>query len=60
MCEYCKAYFDDKIYNNIGDIFITSPALFTFVGDGDRYPVPMRFCPNCGEKIEMEDEEFYG
>lgn len=56
MCEYCKAYFNVISYQHLGDIFIISPALFTFVGDGESYPVPMRFCPNCGEKIEQEEE----
>ena len=38
----------------LGDVFITQPAKYTFAGDGQEYTVPLNFCPNCGRDIRID------
>lgn len=49
MCKFCENY--NKKSLPINEIFIASPAKYTYVGDGKEYPIPMFYCPYCGNKL---------
>lgn len=52
MCEYCENYGKKVSQLFIDEIFITQPAKYTQFGDGqEERPVPMNFCPACGERL---------
>lgn len=55
MCKFCKNY--NKKSLPINEIFITSPAKYTYVGDGKEYPIPMFYCPYCGNKLVERSKE---
>lgn len=52
MCKYCKNFEVDYSKLKIDDIFITTTAKYTFVGDGKEYYIPLNFCPNCGRELK--------
>lgn len=51
MCKYCKSDGTPLSKLKLGDLIFASSAKYTFVGDGQEYRVPMRFCPACGKKL---------
>lgn len=51
MCEFCENHWKKISQLFIDDVFITQPAKYTQFGDGQEYPVPMNFCPACGERL---------
>lgn len=55
MCKYCEKYSAKAEERELGDIFIVEPAMYTYVGDGFLYVVPMNYCPNCGRKLRKEN-----
>lgn len=55
-CKYCKTYFLSTGMLQAGDIFFTSPAKYSRVGDGHQHPVPTNFCPACGKRLKYNDE----
>lgn len=52
MCKYCENFEVDYSKLKIDDIFITTTAKYTFVGDGKEYYIPLNFCPNCGRELK--------
>ena len=51
MCEFCENHWKKISQLFIDEIFITQPAKYTQFGDGQEHPVPMNFCPACGERL---------
>lgn len=51
-CEYCKSINRTASTLLGGTKRIIAPAMYTIIGDGKGYPVPMNYCPNCGAKME--------
>lgn len=51
MCEFCENHWKKISQLFIDDVFITQPAKYAQFGDGQEYPVPMNFCPDCGERL---------
>ena len=39
----------------LGDVFITQSAKYTYEGGGREYSVPLNFCPMCGRKLKERD-----
>ena len=56
MCEYCRNYFKPPVNWSLHDIIITAAAKYTYVGDGQEYSVPFRYCPSCGAQIVTKKE----
>ncbi len=53
MCEFCENH-DKKISQLfIDDVFITQSAKYARFGDRKEYPIPLNFCPACGERLEV-------
>ena len=52
MCKYCENFELDNSKLKLGDVFITTTARYTFVGDGREYNIPLNFCPNCGRELK--------
>ena len=50
-CKYCENYDKNPDDWKPGDIIIVEQQSYTYVGDGFPYPVPMRYCQNCGDKL---------
>lgn len=57
MCMYCENYNRPPFELDIGDLIIISPAKYTVVGDGALYGMPMVYCPACGERVAVSEDE---
>lgn len=55
MCEFCENHGKKIGQLYIHDVFITQSAKYTRMGDGQEFPIPLNFCPNCGEKLDKRE-----
>lgn len=51
MCKFCQNYDKETYEMELGDVFITQSAKYTYEGDGREYSVPLNFCPACGRAL---------
>lgn len=52
LCEFCENHWKKISQLFIDEVFIVQPAKYTRMGDSEEFPVPLNFCPACGEKLE--------
>ncbi len=52
MCEFCENHWKKISQLFIDEVFIIHPAKYTRMGDSEELPIPLNFCPACGEKLE--------
>ena len=55
MCQFCQNYDKNLSDMELGDVFITQSAKYTYEGDGREYSVPLNFCPMCGRELKERD-----
>ena len=52
MCEFCENHWKKISQLFIDEVFITQAAKYARFGDSEEHPIPLNFCPACGEKLE--------
>lgn len=52
---FCDTYNKKANELELGEIFISSTAKYTRVGDGRECVIPLYFCPNCGKELDNPD-----
>lgn len=55
MCEFCENHYKKISQLFIDEVFITQPAKYTRMGDGEEFSIPLNFCPACGEKLDKRE-----
>jgi len=52
VCEFCENHWKKISQLFIDEVFITQAAKYARFGDSKEHPIPLNFCPACGEKLE--------
>lgn len=62
-CEWCRNIYrvEDRIdlieYRDASEYIYFDGKDFMYYCDDCTYDFPMRYCPNCGKKLEIKNEE---
>lgn len=54
MCILCKNIGKSIRELQYGDIIMLQNPMYTYVGEGEPHPVPLIYCPLCGERVRMK------
>lgn len=56
MCRFCRNYNKKNLL--VDEILIIASAKYTYVGDGKEYPIPLNYCPYCGNKLIKRKDNY--